>query len=387
MWLRHARYLLVVTLACPLCFVRAIGQERVSLDVIDLDTTLPLDRLAAQLATKRVVFIGETHDRYDHHLNQLEIIRWIYQLDPNLAIGVEYFQQPFQQQVDDYIAGRTTEKEFLRATEYYQGWGYDYRLYAPIFRFAREQRIPVRALNVPTALPSAVAKVGIAGLSEQQRAYLPKEIRPADEDYKGRLRQAFQAHGTAKPDAFDHFVEAQLVWDEAMAESAAAYLNANQARRMVILAGSGHLAFGSGIPKRLERRTNATYAIVLNGGEEVEQHMADYLLLGKKQELPPAGILGVSLEEKDGECRIRSLTAGGAGEKAGLKRGDVVTEIDGQAVKKIADTRLALWDKKPGDRVQVSVRRMRRLGAAAARKFEIELGNRAGSSGQAPGKP
>ena len=387
MWLRHARYLLVVTLACPLCFVRAIGQERVSLDIVDLDTTLPLDRLAAQLATKRVIFIGETHDRYDHHLNQLEIIRWIYQLDPNLAIGVEYFQQPFQQQVDDYIAGRTTEKEFLRATEYYQGWGYDYRLYAPIFRFAREQRIPVRALNVPTALPSAVAKVGIAGLSEQQRAYLPKEIRPADEDYKGRLRQAFQAHGTAKPDAFDHFVEAQLVWDEAMAESAAAYLNANQARRMVILAGSGHLAFGSGIPKRLERRTNATYAIVLNGGEEVEQHMADYLLLGKKQELPPAGILGVSLEEKDGECRIRSLTAGGAGEKAGLKRGDVVTEIDGQAVKKIADTRLALWDKKPGDRAQVSVRRMRRLGAAAARKFEIELGNRAGSSGQAPGKP
>ena len=115
------------------------------------------------------------------------------------------------------------------------------------------------------------------GFPEQQRAYLPKEIVPADEAYQSRLREAFEAHGATKPDAFDHFVEAQLVWDEGMAESAAAYLNANPGRRMVILAGSGHLAFGAGIPKRLERRTNATYAIVLNGGDEVEPHMADYL--------------------------------------------------------------------------------------------------------------
>jgi hypothetical protein len=208
---------------------------------------------------------------------------------------------------------------------------------------------------------------------------LPKEIGPADEDYRSRLRKAFDAHGAAKPDAFDHFVEAQLVWDEGMAESAAAYLNANQGRRMVILAGSGHLVFGTGIPKRLERRTNATYAIVLNGADEVEPHMADYLLLSKKQELPVAGILGISLVEKDGECRIHSLSAGDAGEKAGLKRGDALIEIDGQTVKRIADMRLALWDRKPGDRVRVSVRRMRRFGAVTALNFEVELA--------APGKP
>lgn len=346
---------------------------------IDLDTPLLLDRLAAQLATRRVVFVGETHDRYDHHLNQLEIIRRLHQLEPNLAIGVEYFQQPFQSQVDDYIAGKITEQEFLRATGYFQNWGYDYRLYAPIFRFAREQRIPVRALNVPSALPSAVAKVGVSGLSEQQRAYLPKEIRPADPDYRNRLREAFEAHPSQRPDAFDHFVEAQLVWDEGMAESAAAYLTANPASRMVILAGAGHLLFGSGIPKRLERRTHATYAIVLNSGVEAEPQIADYILLSKNRELPPAGVLGVSLEEKSGECRIHSFSPGSAGEKAGLKRGDVLVEIDGQKINTTADTHLALWNKKPGDRVRVSVRRKRRFGAVTEHSFEIELA--------APGQP
>jgi uncharacterized iron-regulated protein len=371
----------VLTLACALWVVRAAAQDQASFNAADLDAALSPDKLAAQVASKRVVFVGETHDRYDHHLNQLAIIRQIHQLDPNLAIGVEYFQQRFQPQLDDYIAGRSTENEFLRATEYYQEWGYDYRLYAPIFRFAREQRIPVRALNVPASLASAVAKTGVAGLSQEQRASLPKEIGGADEDYRSRLRQAFEAHGSAKPDAFDHFVEAQLVWDEGMAESAASYLKENEGRRMVILAGSGHLAFGSGIPKRLERLTNASYAIVLNGGdnEEVGPRMADYLLLSGKQELPPAGLLGISMEEKDGGCRIRSLSPGGAGEKAGLKRGDVLVEIEGQTIKKISDTRLVLWDRKPGDRVRVSVNRKSGLGGASARNLEIEL--------TAPGKP
>ncbi len=117
-----------------------------------------------------------------------------------------------------------------------------------------------------------------------------------------------------------------------MAESAAAYLTANPGRRMVVLAGAGHLLFGSGIPKRLERRTHATYAIVLNSGVEAEPQIADYILLGKKRELPPAGVLGVSLEEKSGQCRINSFSPGSAGEKAGLKRGDVLSEIDSQKI-------------------------------------------------------
>jgi len=373
MWLPPYRSLLAFVLACNPCGIRVFAQDLDPVAAVDLNANLALDTLAAKLAAKRVVFIGETHDRYDHHLNQLEIIKRLYELDPNLAIGVEYFQQPFQPQVDDYIARRTTEKEFLRATEYYQGWGYDYRLYAPIFRFARERGIPVRALNVPSDLASAVAKVGIAGLSEQKRAYLPREIRPADEAYKNRLREAFEAHPAAGPHAFDHFVEAQLVWDEGMAESAATYLTANPVRRMVILAGSGHVVFGTGIPERLARRTNATYAIVICGGNDIEPHMADYLLVGKKQNLPPAGILGISLEEKEGESRIRSITPNGAAQKAGLKKGDVLIQIDGQKVNSIADMHLALWDKRPGTRVRVNVRRRGHLGAAQVRTVDVEL--------------
>src|ERR1700687_1633476 len=173
------RFILVLALICSPSAISAAEQSRMPLQALDLDTPFTLDSVVTQLAAKGVVFVGETHDRYDHHLNQLEIIKRLHQLDANLVIGVEYFQQRFQPQVDDYIAGRITEDKFLRAIDYYRTWGYDYRLYAPIFRFAREQRIPVRALNVPASLASAVANVGIAGLSEQQRDSLPREIQPA----------------------------------------------------------------------------------------------------------------------------------------------------------------------------------------------------------------
>jgi uncharacterized iron-regulated protein len=356
LWRSGYVFIMAVGLCCG-SGAAAAGQDRASFMTIDLDAPLPTDRLVTQLAAKRVVFVGETHDRYDNHLNQLQIITRLHEIDPHIAIGVEYFQQPFQKQVDDYIEGKIQENEFLRATEYYQRWGYDYRLYAPIFRYAREQHIPVRALNVPTALVSAVAKVGIAGLSGNDRAYLPHEIEPADEDYRNRLRKAFEGHAGMKPDAFNHFVEAQLVWDEGMAESAAAYLNANPDRRMVILCGAGHVEFGSGIPQRLERRVKLTEAIVLSSGQDLEPHIADYFLLSKEQDLPPAGVLGVNLENKGGEYRIASLAAGGAGEKVGLKKRDVLIAIDGQDIKSIADVHLALWDKKPGDRVHVKLRR------------------------------
>jgi uncharacterized iron-regulated protein len=352
---------------------RATAQDQASFQAVRLGSGFPLDELTRQLATRRVVFIGEIHNRYDHHLNQLEIIRRLHQLDPDLAIGVEYFQQPFQKQVDDYIAGRISETDLLRTTEYYVRWGYDYRLYAPIFRYAREQHIPVRALNVPTALVKAVARVGISGLSEKERLSLPRSIEPAGEDYRSRLFEIFHAHQGVGPSNFNHFVEAQLVWDEGMAESAAAYLDADKDRRLVILAGTGHMEFGSGIPKCLERRTQVSYAVVLSSGENIEPHMADYLLLSKKQELSSAGILNALLEEENGECRISSVISDEATGQAGLQEGDVLTAIDGRKVKTTADAQLALWDKKPGDIVQLEVRRKRFLRAARSLSLQVKL--------------
>src|ERR1051325_2517548 len=148
------------------------------------------ESVVTAVSADRVVFIGESHDRYDQHLSELEIIRRLYERNPGRwAIGVEFIQRPFQADLDAYIAGTIDEREFLRRTEYFDRWGFDFRLYRPIFRFAREHSIPMVALNADRELPENVGKVGLEGLSEQLREQLPSEIDKSDSVYRKHLQK------------------------------------------------------------------------------------------------------------------------------------------------------------------------------------------------------
>lgn len=51
---------------------------------------------------------------------------------------------------------------------------------------------------------------------------------------------------------------------------------------------------------------------------------------------------------------VARLSSGGPAEKAGLQAGDVVTKIDGQAIRNEVDLRVALYEKSPKDQVEVT---------------------------------
>jgi uncharacterized iron-regulated protein len=349
--------------------------QRRAVKVVELKTLPDLDAIVPLLAKKRVVFVGETHDHYQDHLAQLEVIRGLHARRPNLAIGVEYFQVPFQQALDAYIAGQSSEKQLLRKTEYFERWRFDYRLYRPIMQYARAQGIPVIALNIPTEISRKVARSGIDSLSESEKAQIPQEIDRSDTAYRERLRAVFDAHKeqAAAPGSFDDFVEAQLLWDEAMAKTAATYLQRHPHRPMVILAGNGHLLYGSGIPHRLLRRIQVKSAIVLNADGIDDPDMADFLLLPPSASLPPAGMLGVFLRQQAQELVINGLTVGGPAMRAGLKKDDVLLAIDGEHIATLTDVKLALLDKLAGERVNVRFRRVQSDRGAKIMDVEVVL--------------
>ena len=164
------------SMAHPEAKPAAAAQPAAEVPVLDLKRLSALQEILPALADRRVVYVGETHDRYAHHLTQLEIIKAMHAVHPRLAIGMEMFQQPFQAYLDDYVAGRLSEREMLVATEYYRRWRYDYRLYALILRYARDNGLPVVALNVAGELVEQVRAHGIDGLDAADRARLPAEI-------------------------------------------------------------------------------------------------------------------------------------------------------------------------------------------------------------------
>ncbi|MGD8617828.1 MAG: ChaN family lipoprotein [Gammaproteobacteria bacterium] len=341
--------------------------------VLDLGAMQDLEGVIPKLADRRVVFIGETHDRFDHHLAQLEIIRRLHALHPRLAIGMEAFQQPFQAVLDDYIAGKLSEQEMLRGTEYYTRWRFDYRLYAPILRYAREQQLPVVALNMPAEITRKVGSEGLAALTATEQAQLPAGIDRSDTGYEQRLREVFNRH-PANGHGFDNFVDVQLLWDEGMAEQVADYLKSHPDYRMVVLAGSGHLAWGSGIPRRLARRLEASSAIVLNGWEgELGPGLADFILLTQPRTLPPEGRFGLFLESGNPVPVVEACMPDSPCSRAGLRRGDRFLAIDGERIADMTDLRLAMWDKLPGDTVTLRVSRKRWFLAPQELSYTIEL--------------
>lgn len=325
--------------------------------VVSESGELEFEELVARLSQEKVVMIGETHDRYEHHLNQLALICRLYRQHPNLAIGLEFIQRPFQEYLDAYIERRINAREMLARTEYFNRWRFDYRLYAPIFEFAREQRIPLIALNAPQEISSKAAREGISGLSDAERAQIPQQLDRGVPGYRERLRAVFDQHPEIQHMSFENFVEAQLIWDETMAEAAASYLEKHPERYLVVLAGDGHIT-RTGIPVRFARRSGLTPAIVLQGEtKEIAREEGDFLLVSNLHELPPGGKLGVMLDTRDNRVVVSGFSDDSAARDAGILKQDQIVKLEGEFLKSFADLKLILMDKRPGDAVTVTVER------------------------------
>ena len=254
--------------------------------VVQMENSATLPDLMTKLGSERLVYVGETHTAFADHLLQLEVLRGMASRPEGLALGVEWFQARFQPVLDRYLAGEINEAEMLRQTEYYQRWRFDYRLYRPIIHFARENGIPIIALNASKELTSEIRRVGINGLSEEMRAELPDSYDVNDKGYEGQLREMFKAH-QSDDGMFERFVEVQLTWDETMAQHVADYLKSNPGGRILVLAGKGHIGGRSGIPNRVTRRTGIEGKSIasFNPASRVF-NTADYLVLANEQSLP-----------------------------------------------------------------------------------------------------
>ncbi len=317
-------------------------------------TPLPWPEFVARLAPQRVVFVGEVHVRYDHHLVQLAVVKALHRQDPRLAIGLEWFQRPFQQALDDWVAGRIDEGEMLHRTQYFERWRFDYRLVRPILRWARRRQVPLVALRPARELSDAVSAHGLAGLPPAQRQRLPARIHPADPSYRSELAQVFERHHGEGHD-LDRFLEVQRVWEETMAQTAADYLRRHPDRRMALLIGFGHMADGHGVPADLRRRLAVPMVTVMGNAPEARGRV-DYLVRNRPVSLPPAGLLGAYLGGTE-RLVIGGFSPGSAARAAGLRKGDRLLAIDGRPLRHFADLKLALLEHRPGETVRVRIRR------------------------------
>ncbi len=191
---------------------RGLAEELIK-DPVAVDTLMlkTLPYVMERVADKKIIYVGETHDQFSHHVMQLEIIKDLRRRGRKIAIGMEMFQRPFQEAIDDYIRGKIDEREFLKRTQYFKRWGFDYNLYRPILQFARAEKIPVVALNMRQETVDKVFRGGLDSLSEEEKDSLPSQMDFSDDSYKESLKEIFQEHKDFKKGHFDFFYQAQSI--------------------------------------------------------------------------------------------------------------------------------------------------------------------------------
>ncbi|HUX23331.1 MAG TPA: ChaN family lipoprotein [Burkholderiales bacterium] len=320
-------------------------------------------QILALAAATRVTLLGEHHDDPDHHRWELQTVAALAALHPKLVLGFEMFPRRVQPVLDRWVAGELSESAFLKASDWSTVWGYDAAFYLPLFQFARINRIPMLALNVDQSFTHTVATKGLAAVPQDQREGV-SDPAPASEAYLARLFKAYSQHPdekNAKParsdPAFQRFVQAQLVWDRAMAQALADAAAHNPDALIVGIMGSQHVAHGDGVPHQLDSLGIKRMVSLLpwDADADCSDLTADLAsaVFGLPAEqpgpaAPPPPLLGIRIEAVAGGIRIVTVSPGSVAAASGLQANDVLTEAAGTPVKTTGDLKAIVVRMAPG---------------------------------------
>ena len=253
-------------------------------------TEMSEKQLYNYLAGFTVIYVGESHDSIDDHEVQLKILKALVgQFPRQVALGLEMLRTDAQEDVNRWVAGEMSEKDMMKLWE--RNWGpSSYPYYKDILNYVREHEIPLVALNRPRDSRPGLGnpETGTEGNDAAPPALLPEpEIDTADPYYEAYIG-AFLAGHKVGPETREQFMRAQQLWDETMAESAAAFLLKPESRasKLVIFAGSNHVRYGFGIPRRLFRRVPVAYTTVSPTVVDYPENRKDRLMDIDLPELP-----------------------------------------------------------------------------------------------------
>ena len=212
-----------------------------------------LDDIVRAAEGRRFVLVGEEHDNAEAHLWQAKVIEALHNSGRTVIVGYEMIQRPEQLGLDLWTLGKLSEPAFLEKVNWQTSWGFDYGLYRPIFEVTRKHGLRNVALNVPRDWVRTVGRTGFDSLPEEVRSQVPA-LDLSNESHKAVFTALMGGHPPSSPNIYT----AQVLWDEAMADSAIKYLArtpVNDKTVFVVIAGNGHVMYGQGIGWRLEKRT------------------------------------------------------------------------------------------------------------------------------------
>jgi uncharacterized iron-regulated protein len=235
---------------------------------------ITLDDLITTASLTDVVFVGEQHDDPETHFAEFALLEGIGRQRSRIVLSLEMFERDVQPALDDYLAGRMSEADFLATSRPWDRYATDYR---PLVMLARARGWPVVASNVPRSIASAVSRRGLTALDtlpETSRVWAARNISCPHDAYYARFADEMKGHPaggpppamdpTQIPARVDRFYDAQCVRDETMAESIyEALAKAGEGAIIVHFNGAFHSDYRQGTVARALRHSPNMRSLVI----------------------------------------------------------------------------------------------------------------------------
>jgi uncharacterized iron-regulated protein len=244
------------------------GASFASMRIFDLGRGEYLDeeKLMTRLDDERLVFFGEQHETAPVQELELWLLQRMTARHGDVALAMEHFQRDEQRVVDDYLAGRISETDFVRRSSPWKGYATYWR---PLVEHMKAISGRLLALNVPDealdVLYGAFPKAPLAVFnswnanSAFDASIPPRPLRRWDESYQAYFESSFdygehaQKMGLSRAEGLAYFTDLAHIRDETMSHFIAQELLSGSGRVLVV-AGDWHVRTGLATPDRVVQR-------------------------------------------------------------------------------------------------------------------------------------
>lgn len=197
------------------------------------------DRLAAYVAERPLVLLGEVHDNAAQHAMRLDALRSLLRGGARPALLFEQFDRERQADIDR-ARKSAADADTLIAAGAPSKSGWDWLYYKPFVELALAHGLPIVAANVSRADARRIIDEGLA--AHGFTASVPRDIADA------QTASVVAGHcGQLSEQAARRLTAAQIARDQWMAR----LVGEHAARGAVLLAGNGHVRTDVGVPRWL----------------------------------------------------------------------------------------------------------------------------------------
>lgn len=141
-------------------------------------------KLLKSAETTQVVLFGEFHNNAISHWLELELTKDI-AADMPIVQGAEMLEADNQKQLNQYLNGEIDQKKLDSTARLWKNYPTDYK---PLVDFAKENKTPFVATNIPRRYAAMVSKKGFEALqtlTEEEKSWIAPQPIPYDANLPG----------------------------------------------------------------------------------------------------------------------------------------------------------------------------------------------------------